>query len=32
MKLGHWVGLLALLAIGYYVGANYPGFWKGVSA
>ena len=31
MKLGHYVGILVILAIGYYVGSTYPKFWTKVT-
>ncbi len=27
MKPAHWLGIIALLAVGYYVGTTYPQFW-----
>jgi hypothetical protein len=31
MKMQHWLGVVVLLAVGYYVGVNYPGFWTKVT-
>jgi hypothetical protein len=31
MNAKHWLGMLALLAVGYYVGVNYPAFWKSIT-
>lgn len=30
MNLKHVLTVLATLAIGYYIGTKYPGFWKGL--
>lgn len=30
MKLQHWIGAIALLAAGYYVGTKYPAFWQNI--
>jgi hypothetical protein len=29
MQAKHWLGVVVLLAVGYYVGLKYPNFYKG---
>lgn len=32
VNIKHIAGIVVLLVVGYYVGVNYPGFWKSIGA
>lgn len=32
VKIQHWLGVIALLVVGYYVGTKYPNFWQKIGA
>lgn len=32
VKVQHWLAVVALLAVGYFVGTKYPNFWQKIGA
>jgi hypothetical protein len=32
MQAKHWIGVLVLLVVGYFIGSKYPQFWTSFGA